>query len=426
MKIVHPICAGLDVHKKEIVATVAITNSQNITTHKQRKFPTFTSDLNLLADWLLSHDCRHVCMESTGKYFIPVYRVLEARGLLPRVAHPKFLRAIPGKKTDIKDSKWIADLFKHGLVPMSFIPPLEIFELRDLTRYHTKLTNVRTGEKNRIQNSLTVSNIMLSSVVSDTFGKASSAILKYVLDHPEERNIDFTSFMQKNMRAKVEDISKAMDGAFTPEQANKTKIAFKHLDYVNDCLEQLNLAISLLAKRFEPQIELLTTIPGVTSRSAIRIIAEVGNDMSVFPDSKHLCSWAGLTPQNNESAGKKKSTRISRAGVWLKPLLIQCSLAAVKDKSCPYFAYKYQALSKRRGKKKAIIAIARMILTSVYHMLSKNVAFDSNLYQTYYHEQTKRFKNLSIPKLVSFLASQGLSVMTGDGEILAVPLAHTG
>jgi len=429
MKIVHPICAGLDVHKKEIVATVAITDSQGITTHKQRKFPTFTSDLNLLADWLLSHDCRHVCMESTGKYFIPVYRVLEFRGLKPCVAHPKFLRAIPGKKTDSKDSKWIADLFKHGLVPMSFIPPLEIFELRDLTRYHAKLTYIRCGEKNRIQNSLTVSNIMLSSVVSDTFGKAASAILKYVLDHPEEKSIDYSQFLQgrvsNRMKATAADISKAMDGAFTPEQANKTKIAFKHLDYVNDCLEQLNLAISLLAKRFTPQIELLTSIPGVTTRSATRIIAEIGNDMSVFPDSKHLCSWAGLTPQNNESAGKKKSTRISRAGVWLKPLLIQCSLAAVKDKSCPYFAYKYQALSKRRGKKKAIIAIARMILTSVYHMLSKNVAFDANLYQSYYHKQTKRFNNLSIPKLVSFLATQGLSVMNSNGEILTT-LASTG
>jgi len=427
MKVVHPICAGLDVHKKVIVATVAITDSQHITTHKQRKFSTFTSDLNLLADWLISHNCRHVCMESTGKYFIPVFRVLELRGLLPCVAHPKFVRAIPGKKTDIKDSKWIADLFKHGLVPMSFIPPLEIFELRDLTRYHTKLTNVRTGEKNRIQDSLTVSNIMLSSVVTDTFGKASSAILKYVLDNPEQKDIDFNPFMTKNMKAKVEDISKAMDGTFSPEQANKTKIAFKHLDDVNACLEQLNSAISLLAKRYEPQIELLTTIPGVTTRSATRIIAEVGNDMSVFQSSKHLCSWAGLTPQNNESAGKKKSTRISRAGVWLKPLLIQCSLAAVKDKKCPYFAYKYQALSKRRGKKKAIIAIARMILTSVYHMLSNNVAFDSELYQTYYQNQTKRINNVSIPKMISFLASQGLIVTTGDGEVLAHPLlASTG
>jgi transposase len=421
MKIVHPICAGLDVHKKEIVATVAITDGQNITTYKQRKFPTFTSNLNLLADWLLSHDCRLVCMESTGKYYIPVYRVLESRGLKPFVAHPKFLRAIPGKKTDSKDSKWIADLFKHGLVPFSFIPPLEIFELRDLTRYHTKLTNVRSGEKNRIQNSLTVSNIMLSSVVSDTFGKASSAILKYVLDHPNEKNIDFTPFMERRMHASVEDISKAMDGAFTPEQANKTKIAFRHYDYINLCLGQLDTAISLLAKRFEPQIALLKTIPGVSDRTAVRIIAEIGYDMNVFVDSKHLCSWAGLTPQNNESACKKKSVHISRAGTWLKPLLVEVALAAIKDKSCPYFAYKHQALSRRRGKKRAIIAIARMILTSAYHILKDNTPFNDELYLQYYHKQTTSRDNLSMNKILAYLSEKGFAVINPDGVVLGKP-----
>ena len=426
MKIVHPICAGLDIHKKEIVATVAKTNDQGVTQYKEHRFPTFTSDLNRLADWLLSHSCRDVCMESTGKYFIPVFRVLESRGLRPRVAHPKFVRAIPGKKTDSKDSRWIADLFKHGLVPFSFIPPLEIFELRDLTRYRTKLIQARAGEKNRIQNSLTVSNIMLSSVVSDTFGKASSAILKYVLDNPEQKDIDYEKFRNGKMKATAADITKAMDGSFSPEQANKTKIAFKHMDHINDCLEQLDTAISLLAKRYEPQIELLTTIPGVTTHSATRIIAEIGPDMNVFPDSYHLCSWAGLCPQNNESGGKKKSTRISKAGAWLKPLLIQVALGAIRNKDCQYFAYKHKALSKRRGKKKAIIAIARMILTSAYHILKKNVVFDQKLYQEYYHKQTRKFNSVSIPKMISFLASQGLQVMTSDGEVLGHPLAQTG
>jgi transposase len=419
MKIVHPICAGLDVHKKEIVATVAITDGQNITTYKQRKFPTFTSDLNLLADWLLSYDCRLVCMESTGKYYIPVYRVLEMRGLKPFVAHPKFLRAIPGKKTDSKDSKWIADLFKHGLVPFSFIPPLDIFELRDLTRYHTKLTQIRSGEKNRIQNSLTVSNIMLSSVVSDTFGKAASAILKYVLDHPEEKNIDFTPFMHGKMHASVEDVAKAMDGTFSPEQANKVKVALKHYDYINACMEQLSVAIALLSKKYEQQMDLLKTIPGISDRTVVRIIAEIGCDMSVFADAKHLCSWAGLTPQNNESAGKKKSVHISRAGFWLKPLLIEVALAAVKDKSCPYFAYKFQALSKRRGKKRAIIAIARMILTSAYHMLSNNVPFNSDLYLQYYHKQTTARNNLSMNKILAYLSEKGFVVVNPDGVVMS-------
>ena len=419
MKVVHPICAGLDVHKKIIVATVAVTNAQNITTYKQRSFPTFTSDLNELADWLLSYDCRLVCMESTGKYYVPVFRILESRGLKPFVAHPKFLRAIPGKKTDKKDSKWISDLFKHGLVPFSFIPPKDIFELRDLTRYYAKLTYIRSGEKNRIQDSLTVSNIMLSSVVSDTFGKAASAILKYILDNPGEKNVDFKPFMHGRMHATAADVSKAVDGSFSPEQANKVKIAFQHYDYINACLEQLSVAISLLAKKFEPQIQLLTSIPGVTIDSATRIIAEIGADMSVFPDSKHLCSWAGLTPQNNESAGKKKSNHISKAGFWLKPLLVQVALAAVKDKSNPFFAYKYQALSKRRGKKRAIIAIARMILTSTYHILSDNIPFNSELYLSYYRTQTEKLNNRTFKKILSLLADNGFAVVNTNGEMVA-------
>lgn len=418
MKIVHKICCGVDVHKREIVATIATTNAQGITDYSQRKFPTFTSDLCAFADWLISNNCGLVCMESTGKYFIPVYRILERYGIKAFVAHPKFLRAIPGKKTDSKDSKWIADLFKHDLVPFSYVPSKDIFELRDLTRYYTKLTYLRSGEKNRIQNSLTVSNIMLSSVVSDTFGKASSAILKYVLDNPNEKNIDFTPFMHGRMHASAEDIAKAMDGAFSPEQANKTKISLQHLDYLNLCMDNLSAAITLLSKKYESQIALLSTIPGITERSAVRIIAEIGNDMSVFFDAKHLCSWAGLTPQNNESAGKKKSNRISHAGKYLKPILVQCALAATKTKDS-YFSYKYNALSKRRGKKRAVIAIARMILTSVYHMLKNNVAFDSNLYTQYLIKAVSKIK-ISMPKLIAYLSQNGFTVIENDtGQVLS-------
>jgi len=194
--------------------------------------------------------------------------------------------------------------------------------------------------------------------------------------------------------------------------------AFKHFDYVNLCIEELETAIFLLAKKFQPQIDLLKTIAGISDMSAIRIIAEIGCDMSVFPSAKHLCSWAGLTPQNNESAGKKKSVHISRAGVWLKPLMIQVALSAVKAKSNPYFAYKYNALTKRRGKKRAVIAIARMILTSIYHMLSDNVPFNEELYQSYYHEQTKKINSRSFKKILSLLSEQGFSVVNNNGELV--------
>lgn len=421
MKIVHKICCGVDVHKREIVATIAFTDSQNITTYKRKNFPTFTHSLYAFADWLLANNCKLVCMESTGKYFIPVYRILEEKGIKPYVAHPKFLRAIPGKKTDNKDSKWIADLFKHDLVPMSFIPSKDLFELRDLCRYSTKLTNIRCGEKNRIQNSLTVSNIMLSSVVSDTFGKSSSAIIKYVLDHPEEKDIDFTKFLHKRLLPKADEIKLAMDGRFSPEQASKTKIAFKHFDYINDCLEQLDMTISLLAKKYSKEIDLISTAPGFTEQSATRVISEIGSDMKVFLSAKHLCSWAGLTPQNNESAGKKKSVRISRAGTYLKPLLVQCAYAAVKDQSCPYFAYKFQNISRRRGKKRAIIAIARMLLTSIYHILSDNTSFNITMYDEYYRKATTRFSNIKLSKLMEIAQLNGYSLVDiNSGEVLGL------
>jgi len=420
MKIVHKVCCGVDVHKKEIVATIATTDAKNVTTYQPRKFPTFTSDLCAFADWLTANNCGVVCMESTGKYYIPVYRVLERHGIKAYVAHPKFLRAIPGKKTDSKDSKWIADLFKHDLVPFSYIPEKGIFELRDLARYYAKLTNIRTGEKNRIQNSLTVSNIMLSSIVSDTFGKASSAILKYVLDHPDEKDIDFSLFMTKNLHATPEDFAKAMNGSFSPEQANKTKLALAHFDYLNLCLDKLDTAINLLGRKYQFEIDLLSTSPGITAHSAVRIISEIGVDMSVFPTDKHFCSWAGLSPQSNESAGKKKSVHISPAGRYLKPLLIQCALNAVKDKSCPYFAYKYQALTKRRGKKRAVIAIARMLITSIYHMLKDRVPFNIDLYKQYHHKTVSKFNKVSFKKILAFLAEKGLAVIeTESGQLVS-------
>ena len=379
LKIVYPICCGMDVHKTFVVACIASTNGQGVTTYKSKRFSTFTNDLRRCAVWLAENHCKDVCMESTGKYWIPVYNILEDTCTIV-LAHPKYVKAIRGKKTDKKDAKWIADIFKHDLVSGSFIPPADIRQLRDLMRYHWKLTNFTTGEKNRAQNCLTVSNIKLDDVFSDVFGKAASAITTRLLESSEP--FDVTQYLTKNIKAPVEKIQAAVDGEMCAEQAEKLRIIRTHMDVLELCKLNLQSLILTTAEKYLPQIDLVTTAPGVQTFSAIGIISEIGVDMSVFPTSKHLCSWAGLTPQNNESAGKKKTTRISRAGAYIKPLLVQCALAAIKaKKKHPEIFHRYQNLKKRRGHKKAVIAIARMLLTAIYNMLKKNEPYNPELYR---------------------------------------------
>jgi transposase len=422
LKIVYKTCCGMDVHKKFVVATVASTNESNITTYKTKQFNTYSQNLYQLKEWLAKQNCKDICMESTGKYWIPIHNILEDSCNIT-LANPRYIRNIPGKKTDKRDALWIADLHKHGLVPGSFIPPKNIRELRDLIRYRFKLTNIRSSEKNRLQNSLTVSNIMLSSVVSDTFGKSSSAIIKYAMEHPDKLDIDYSQFLHKSMIPKADEIKLAMQGNISKEQKSKMSVCLNHYDYINDCISQLNNAIALVSSDFTPQIKIAASAPGVTIQSATSIISEIGINMSVFKDAKHLCSWAGVVPQSNESAGKKKNVHISRAGVYLKPILIQCANAAIKDKSCPYFRHRYESIKKRRGHKRAIIAIARMLLTCIYNMLLKNEAFDNSIYQEYLkRENSSKHINPNIDRIISFLQSQGFEVNKINKDISPQPI----
>lgn len=370
LKIVYPICCGMDVHKSFIVACIASTNDKGVTTYKSKRFSTFTNDLRFCAKWLAENNCQDVCMESTGKYWIPVYNILEPSCNIV-LAHPKYVKSIRGKKTDKKDAKWIADIFKHDLVSGSFMPPADIRQLRDLMRYHFKLTNFTTGEKNRMQNCLTMSNLKLDDVFSDVFGKASTNIINHLLSNPSEKLTDISSFRTKGMKATDEQVLSAVDGCICAEQAEKMRIIRSHMDNLELCKLNLESLILSVSEKYLPQLNLVLTVPGIKTFSAITIISEIGVDMSVFPTSKHLCSWAGLTPQNNESAGKKKTTRISRAGAYIKPLLVQCALSAIRKKSNPEIRNRYLSIKKRRGHKKAIIAIARMLLTSIYNILKK-------------------------------------------------------
>lgn len=407
LKIVYPICCGMDVHKSFVVACIASTDSNGVTTYKSHRFSTFTGGLRELLQWLLQNNCRDVCMESTGKYWIPVYNILETECKIV-LAHPKYVKAIRGKKTDKKDARWISDIFKHDLVSGSFIPPADIRQLRDLMRYRTKLTNFSVGEKNRAQNCLTVSNFKLDDVFSDVFGKASTAIIGHILQNPSEKLTDVSAFRTKGMKATDEEVLAAIDGEICPEQAEKLRIIRSHMDSLELCRANLESQILSLAEKYTGQINLVSSVPGIKAFSAISILAEIGTDMSVFPTAKHLCSWAGLTPQNNESAGKKKTTRINRSGAYIKPLLVQCANAVVTSKKHPEIRNRYLALKKRRGHKKAIIAISRMLLTAIYNILKKNESYNPELYRK--SDLPPAHREVSVEEAVFILQRQGYIV----------------
>ena len=408
LKIVYPICCGMDVHKSFVYACIASTNEQGVTTYKSKRFSTFTKDLRFCAEWLAAINCKDICMESTVKYWIAVYNILE-QSCNVVLAHPKYVKAIKGKKTDKKDAKWIADIFKHDLVSGSFIPPSDIRQLRDLVRYRWKLTNFVVGEKNRAQNCLTVSNIKLDDVFSDVFGKASSNIISRMLDNPSEKITNVADFRTKGMKATDDEVLAAVDGEFCPEQAEKLRIIRSHMESLELCKLNVESLILTACEKYIPQINLVSTVPGIQTFAAIGIISEIGVDMSVFPSSKHLCSWAGLTPQNNESAGKKKTTRIGRSGDYIKPLLVQCALCAIRKKCNPEIRNRYLSIKKRRGHKKAIIAIARMLLTAIYNILIKNEPYKAELYAHSY-DTPPEHRAVSVEEAIFILQRQGYLV----------------
>lgn len=352
-------------------------------------------------------------MESTGKYWVPVFNILEERGIHVTIANPKWVKAVKGNKDDTKDSKWIGDLFRLGLVRESFIPPKDIRILREFTRYRCKLVAMKSSEKNRFQNAFTVCNVALDSVVTDMFGKSATAITDYLIS---EKSFDpeyCVSLLHRSLKKKSDSVLESIKGySITDEQKLRIKIVRSHLDYITDAISQIDSAINAMVSNHESLISLLCTVPGIDRNSAITIISEIGTDISRFSSSKRLCCWAGLTPGNNESAGKKKSVRITRAGVYLKPALVEVAHAAVKATKNSYYRLKYAQISKRRGKKRAIIAIARMILTAIFQMMSTGEIWNpTDLFKIDLPESLKERQLVkAVKQATRFLEKQGLSV----------------
>ena len=417
-----PICCGVDVHKKFLVATI-LTGDYLIPQCRQKHFGTSFRNLLAFKQWLLDNNCKDVCMESTGKYWVPVWNVLEGIGNVV-IANPKWVSAVKGNKDDKKDSKWIGNLFRMGLVPSSYIPGKDIRILREFTRYRSKLVSMRSSEKNRYQNAFTVCNLTLDAVVSDMFGKSAMAIENHLLDTDVVDPEFCTTLLRRSLKKKAAEIIEAVEGFnMTQEQKERVRIIQGHFADIDKRISQIDEIIGRLTAEHEGTISLLCTIPGIDRRLAITIISEIGTDMSEFGSSRRLCSWAGLVPGNNQSAGKKKSVKISRAGVYLKPALVEAAHAAVKaTEKSPYFRIKFEKIMKRRGKKRATIAIARMILTAIYAMVSTGEAFNpSDLLKYDMPEELQKKRTLAEAKdAVKLLVSLGL---VAEGSISLEALA---
>lgn len=407
-KIILNNCCGLDVHKDFIFACIGITDSHSRTQYYEARFSAFSKGLRDLAAWLQKYNCTEVCMESASKYWIPVFNILEKTCHVV-LAHPKYTKPMKGNKTDRKDAKWICDLFMCGMVRPSFIPPEDIRQLRDLMRYRRKLINMITGEKNRAQNCLTVSNLKLDDVFSDVFGKSSRSITEHILAHPGE-TFDVAPFVDRRCKTPIPEIQAAVDGAVSHEQAVKLRQCLDHIDELQKHRSEIQTEINRLVSPYATTLDWIRTVPGFNSdpMTSITVISEIGADMSVFPTIKNLVSWAGCCPRNDKSRKHIKSTRISKAGTYLKPVLVQVANAVIKSKDHPEFGIRYRRIKARRGHKKAIIAICRMLLTAIWSVISKRKPYSTDGY--------------SVPQ-PSFVAkpltkSQGLALLRQIGYVI--------
>lgn len=371
MEVVHVKCAGLDIHKKKIAACVRFDERGQIKS-KVRSFGTMTDDLMELSDWLHSFGVTHVAMESTGIFWRPIYAILELTFTVLLV-NPAHIKAVPGRKTDIRDCEWIADLLAHGLLTGGFIPPEPIRDLRDLTRYRTSLIDERTREVNRLYKLLETTNIKLGSVVSDMRGLSAQAMLKCLLDGTTDPAI-LAELARGRLRKKLPELRKALVGRFRPHHRVLLETILAHIDFLEETIDELSKEIAAHRAPFAKDVELLDAVTGVNLRTIESVISEIGIDMAAFPTEKHIASWAGLCPGNNESAGKHKSGKTRKGNPYVRRALVQAAHACINTKNS-YLGAQYRRIAKRRGTKKAAVAVAHSILVIIYHILKHKIPY---------------------------------------------------
>jgi len=360
-------CAGLDIHKNSIVCCIMVGVGK--TMYKEiQTFGTMTDDIRELGKWLKHHDIKDAAMESTGVYWKPIFNILDEDFNLT-LANARNIKNVPGRKTDVKDSEWICKLFKNGLIEKSFIPPESIRFLRDLTRYRRSLSNQLTSAKNRLIKTLESANIKLSSVFSSVWGKTAWNIIKMIAAGQDCVDI-LSANIPRNVKATKKEIRKALTGTLQQHHLDLINLMIREIEDLEALIVDIENQITTYLEQYEREVNLLKTIPGIGNTSVATIIAEIGINMNQFPTAQHLTSWAGVAPGNNESAGKQKSTRINPGNRHLKIILIQVALAAIKDKDSYYYA-SYKKLAFRIGHKKALVAIARKILTVAYFVMGQ-------------------------------------------------------
>lgn len=400
MDVVHERCCGLDVHKKMVVACTLTPEGKEI-----RSFSTMTENLLEMVDWLQQHRCTHIAMESTASFWKPIYNLLESADFQVLVVNAKHMKNVPGRKTDVKDAEWIASLLRHGLLQASYIPDREQRELRELIRYRRSLIDERAREVNRIQKVLEGANIKLSSVASNTLGKSGRAMLEAMIRGEENAKV-LSELAVGRLKAKKDDLNKALNGLMGDHQRTMLAAQLRHLDYLDEEIARMDAEVKERMLPFEEDLELVDTIPGVGRRTAEQILAEIGTDMTQFPSAGHLCSWAGLAPGNNESAGKRKSGATRKGNQKLRAALVEAARAAARTRNT-YLSAQYHRIAARRGKNRAAVAVAHSILTIVYHILQRRQPY-IELGPTYYEE---RKKDAVVKQAIRKLQSLGMEVI---------------
>jgi transposase len=406
MEVLYPRCAGLDVHQQTVVACARIVSEGKVV-QRVETFETTTQGLERLRDWLASHGCTHVAMESTGVYWKPVWHVLEGSFALV-LAHAAHIRNVPGRKSDVNDAMWIADLLAHGLIRASFVPPTPVQELRDLTRTRKQLVREIAQHTQRIQKTLEDANIKLTGVISDVLGQSGRALLQALVagETDPERLVELTTGRLKAPRAVLVE---ALRGRVRPHHRFLLKLHLEQIDSLQDAVREVEARLGESTEPYRAAVALLDTIPGVNETVAQVMVSEIGDDMTRFPTAAHLISWAGFCPRNDESAGKRRSTRVRKGAPWLKTTLVQAAWAAVRKKGS-YLRAQFLRIKARRGPMKAILAVAASMLTAAYHMLRTGAAYE-DLGERYF-DSRDRLK--LVRRLVRRLGDLGIQVQVTE------------
>ena len=387
MEIIYKSCCGIDVHKNKLVACLKIKGKKNVI----KEFSGQTEDIKNMANWLLENDCKKIAMESTASFWKPLVNIFEMKKLDYTVINARDYKNLPGKKTDVLDSEWIADLLQHGMLRDSYIPSREQRELREATRYRKSLTQERARGLNKLQKMLEGANIKITSILSGVLGVTSRNLIEYVLENDEDITKEKANeLVTTRVHAKLEDIVKAMNGIITPFQKTMMKEVIKHIDELTERIKEMDALIDEYMKEYEKNKKKLEKIPGLGKRSSEIILAEIGQDMKRFPTAGHISSWAGVCPGNNESAGKRRSGKTRKGNKILKSTLVECAQSAVRRKDTFFYA-QYQRISMRRGKKRAILAVAHSILISIYYMIKEDKEYE-DLGADFYNKFNKEKK----------------------------------